>query len=33
MYQCDMMVFDDALAMLIDRLKQTGQYDNTILLL
>jgi len=33
MYQCDMMVFDDALAMLIDRLKETDQYDNTILLL
>ena len=33
MYQCELMVFDDALAMLVDRLKQTGQYDNTILLL
>ena len=32
-YQVEMMNFDEALGMLIDKLKQNGQYDNTIIVL
>ncbi|MGM9969615.1 MAG: LTA synthase family protein [Anaeroplasma sp.] len=32
-YQCAMMNFDEALGRLIDRLKETDQYDNTLLVL
>lgn len=32
-YQCKMMVFDEALGMLIDDLKDKGLYDNTIFVL